>query len=320
MHAAKNGSRPACRYGVDSCNQHDWSFVCKAALTYCQTAIFGQVLYAAGDINVYDIRKKCIGPLCYDFSRLSDYLEQAGVREALGVGDIKFKECDEKVHSDLMGDWMLDVRCCRCALHAVLSVHFVAVLGSHSLAAYFEVCSACIACRARCASQLNYLESAVLALHHKVIAPLLYGTFAPPWSHGCVQMSSAKASSRRALQYAGLLPDLLGDGVRMLIYAGDQDLICNWLGNRRWVDQLQWDGADAWDDASDEEWAVEGKPAGLVKQAGGMTFAKVYDAGHMVRCNVDCLQCRVVFAQAVDNDVDEARPLVPAGDLEGFCS
>lgn len=37
-----------------------------------------------------------------------------------------------------------------------------------------------------------------------------------------------------------MLPEMLADGIRVLVYAGDQDLICNWLGNRRWVDQLDW--------------------------------------------------------------------------------
>lgn len=42
----------------------------------------------------------------------------------------------------------------------------------------------------------------------------------------------------RFLRSDDLIPDLLHAGVRVLIYAGDQDFICNWLGNRRWVDQL----------------------------------------------------------------------------------
>lgn len=100
---------PICRYGIESCNAHNWSIACKAAVTYCQTAIFGQVLLAAGNINVYDIRKPCEGPLCYDFSRLKDYLDQEGVRSALGVGDRPWTECSPTVHSDLMGDWMIDV-------------------------------------------------------------------------------------------------------------------------------------------------------------------------------------------------------------------
>ena len=38
-------------------------------------------------MNVYDIRNDCVGPLCYDFSRLDAYLAQPDVRKALGVGD-----------------------------------------------------------------------------------------------------------------------------------------------------------------------------------------------------------------------------------------
>jgi hypothetical protein len=31
-------------------------------------------------VNVYDIRKECVGPLCYDFSDADTYLNSAGER------------------------------------------------------------------------------------------------------------------------------------------------------------------------------------------------------------------------------------------------
>ena len=31
------------------------------------------------------------------------------------------------------------------------------------------------------------------------------------------------------------IPHVLAAGVRVLIYAGDKDYICNWRGNQRWV-------------------------------------------------------------------------------------
>lgn len=31
--------------------------------------------------------------------------------------------------------------------------------------------------------------------------------------------------------FAGYIPPLLQDGVKVLLYAGEYDLICNWLGN-----------------------------------------------------------------------------------------
>lgn len=39
--------------------------------------------------------------------------------------------------------------------------------------------------------------------------------------------------------------DMLDDGVRALIYAGDADLMCNWISNRAWMLALDWQGKDA---------------------------------------------------------------------------
>ena len=39
-----------------------------------------------------------------------------------------------------------------------------------------------------------------------------------------------------------LLPDLLAQGIQILIFAGDQDLICNHIGLERMIDNLEWQG------------------------------------------------------------------------------
>jgi hypothetical protein len=54
-------------------------------------------------INVYDYRKQCIAPLCYDFSLMDRYLAQPAVRKALGVGGRTWEACSESVHADMMG-------------------------------------------------------------------------------------------------------------------------------------------------------------------------------------------------------------------------
>lgn len=41
-----------------------------------QLTVFGRILMAKPGINVYDIRKECIGPLCYDFSDADKYLNR----------------------------------------------------------------------------------------------------------------------------------------------------------------------------------------------------------------------------------------------------
>ena len=36
------------------------------------------------------------------------------------------------------------------------------------------------------------------------------------------------------------IPAMLQSGIRVMIYAGVEDFICNWVGNQRWVDSLPW--------------------------------------------------------------------------------
>lgn len=62
-----------------------------------------------------------------------------------------------------------------------------------------------------------------------------------------------------------------------------QDFICNWVGNKQWVDVLPWAGAARWAAAADEAWVVRGKQAGTVRAVGPLSFVRVFDAGHMVR-------------------------------------
>jgi cathepsin A (carboxypeptidase C) len=64
--------------------------------------------------------------------------------------------------------------------------------------------------------------------------------------------------------------------------AGDADFICNWLGNRAWVHALPWPGKAAFTAAPVLDWTVDGAKAGEVRSAKGLTFLRVFGAGHMV--------------------------------------
>ena len=79
------------------------------------------------------------------------------------------------------------------------------------------------------------------------------------------------------------IPAMLQAGVRVMIYAGTEDFICNWVGNQRWVDSLPWYGKGQWAAAEEQDWTVDGKTAGTVKSVGPLAFVKVEKAGHMVR-------------------------------------
>lgn len=73
--------------------------------------------------------------------------------------------------------------------------------------------------------------------------------------------------------------EMLNGGIPHLIYAGDVDFICNYMGNRAWTDELDWKYKNEYSAAEEHDW---NENSGLSKTAEGLTFLQVYDAGHMV--------------------------------------
>ncbi|KAL2326689.1 hypothetical protein Fmac_025747 [Flemingia macrophylla] len=179
---------PACELAIKLCGT-DGTAACAAAYVVCNV-IFSDIMLHAGDTNYYDIRKKCVGSLCYDFSNMEKFLNQKSVRESLGVGKIHFVSCSREVYTAMLMDWM------------------------------------------------------------------------------------------RNLEVG--IPGLLEDGISLLVYAGEYDLICNWLGNSRWVHAMEWSGQKEFAASLEVPFVVDGLEAGLLKSYGPLSFLKVHDAGHMV--------------------------------------
>lgn len=90
------------------------------------------------------------------------------------------------------------------------------------------------------------------------------------------------------------LVPMLENGIRVLIYAGDVDFICNWMGNKAWTQALPWSGAKDFNAEADNKWYYTVSTNGTVsdgglartahakKGDGSLTFLQVYEAGHMV--------------------------------------
>ncbi|KAK3692250.1 Alpha/Beta hydrolase protein [Podospora appendiculata] len=80
-----------------------------------------------------------------------------------------------------------------------------------------------------------------------------------------------------------LVPGIL-EQIPVLIYAGDADFICNWLGNKAWTEALEWPGKKAYNKVELEDLKIAGadKAYGKVKGSGNFTFMRIYGAGHMV--------------------------------------
>ena len=80
--------------------------------------------------------------------------------------------------------------------------------------------------------------------------------------------------------------ELLERGVKVLIYAGTYDMVCNWVGNERWTLDMQWSGQEGFRSKPLVDWTVDGLAAGKTRSYGNFTFATIYGAGHLVSCNL----------------------------------
>ncbi|KAL4389032.1 hypothetical protein HN51_009879 [Arachis hypogaea] len=187
-HQAINTLVPPCEKAIRTCAK-EGERACVSARGKCER-IFDSILSVTGNINYYDIRKKCYGEMCYDFSDMERFFRQRKVREALGVGNLEFVSCSRRVYDAMNGDWMKNL-------------------------------------------ELD-------------------------------------------------IPNLLEDGIRLLVYAGEKDLICNWLGNSRWVHAMKWSGEEQFRGSPTIQFVVNGSDAGSLKSYGPLAFLKVNEAGHMV--------------------------------------
>ncbi|KAK7257673.1 hypothetical protein RIF29_31817 [Crotalaria pallida] len=179
---------PSCEKDIKACGREGGK-TCGLAYDTC-IFVFNRVMDFLGDINYYDIRKKCEGELCYDFSNMEKFLNDGAVKNALGVKNMSFVSCSSTVYNGMLNDWMKN------------------------------------------------LEVGI--------------------------------------------PSLLEEGIRVLVYAGEEDLICNWLGNFRWVQAMEWSGQKDFNKAPAVKFSVDGAEAGLLTSHGPLSFLKVHAAGHMV--------------------------------------
>jgi len=83
-----------------------------------------------------------------------------------------------------------------------------------------------------------------------------------------------------------LFPKLL-DKIKVMLFSGDQDLICCHTGTERMIDNLTWGGRRGWtEETSNQPWKVNGSYAGMWREERNLTYVLVANASHMAPYDV----------------------------------
>ncbi|KAN0094568.1 Alpha/Beta hydrolase fold [Tylopilus felleus] len=78
------------------------------------------------------------------------------------------------------------------------------------------------------------------------------------------------------------LSELANFGLKILIWAGDTDINCNWLGGYASVLAMDWYGNETLHNTPLTNITLDGTPIAAVVNVGNFTFARVFAAGHEV--------------------------------------
>lgn len=82
-----------------------------------------------------------------------------------------------------------------------------------------------------------------------------------------------------------LLPDILSK-IPVILFNGDKDIICNYVGTESYISDLVWGGSRGFTDPESIDWKYDGKQVGLVRSERNLTYIKVFQSSHMVPLDV----------------------------------
>ncbi|KAJ9093470.1 hypothetical protein QFC19_008329 [Naganishia cerealis] len=98
----------------------------------------------------------------------------------------------------------------------------------------------------------------------------------------CDNIVSSQLYLRKSPAAVHLLPGILERGVKVMMFAGDEDLICNYKGIERLIDRMQWNGGQGLGGIPVEDWYVNDTYAGTWQTGRNLTYVRVAGGSHMV--------------------------------------
>ncbi|KAF9300658.1 Cell death protease [Mortierella antarctica] len=144
----------------------------------------------------------------------------------------------------------------------------------------------------------------------------------------CSRLVSSGLRFDDSIPAVQLLPYILSK-TKVLLYSGQQDLICNHIGTEYMISNLTWDGARGFQDVRTVGWTVEDTPAGEWQIQRNLSYVLIYNSSHMVPYDVPLVTLDMInrfigidpklqsFASRLETDtVDEPPPKGEKQDID----
>ncbi|CEP18402.1 hypothetical protein [Parasitella parasitica] len=121
----------------------------------------------------------------------------------------------------------------------------------------------------------------------------------------CTSMVSSELHGDQSQPAYYLLPGILEE-IPVLLFSGEYDLICNYIGTEYLIGNMTWNGSKGFSkDTTKEVWRIDNKLAGYYTQERNLIYVLIKDGSHMVPYDrpIECLDMINRFIEVGDNVV-----------------
>ncbi|KAI0337935.1 alpha/beta-hydrolase [Trametopsis cervina] len=122
-------------------------------------------------------------------------------------------------------------------------------------------------------------------LRRREVVSAIHATDAPSQWQECNRNIHRNFNTKHSNSSITLLPKVL-EKIPLLLFAGDQDLICNYVGIENLIAGLTWNGQTGLGTVQTQSWSVGGAPAGTWVSSRNLTYVKIFNASHMAGFDV----------------------------------
>ena len=123
--------------------------------------------------------------------------------------------------------------------------------------------------------------TALVNLLHQADVRADLGVGDQPWDE-CRDSVAAFFLVDSSKNFQDAVAEMLEGGIRVLVYNGVEDFMCNYVGSMTWVTSMKWHSQTHFQKAPFQDWMVGGVKAGEVKAYDNLTYLNVYGAGHLM--------------------------------------